>query len=67
MELNSAKPEMQDHEAEEKAILDQVCHECMVAIDTKNKESFKEQFEYLVANILHKVTEPEGLEGEQSC
>ena len=42
MELNSAKPEMQDHEAEEKAILDQVCHECMVAIDTKNKESFKE-------------------------
>lgn len=50
-----------DHEM----MMDQCAHECMEAIESKDKPKFREAFEALVADILMKMGSEDQEEGEE--
>jgi hypothetical protein len=52
-EGGEAEPEGMD---EAEMMLDQCAMECMNAIEMKDKEAFKDAFEVLVVDILHKLS-----------
>lgn len=54
--------EPDDHET----MMDQCAAECMEAIESKDKDKFREAFEVLVADILTKMSADESEEGEET-
>lgn len=56
--------EKYDEQYDDDAMLDQVASECMEAIEKKDKESFKECFHVLVADLMHKMSNPQPEEKE---
>jgi hypothetical protein len=53
---------MNEEDSDHEGMMDQCAHECMEAIESKDKEKFREAFQVLVADILNKMGSDEGEE-----